>query len=49
VKFVEVSPVGTDTYEVQYANAKVLWQILLDADGKTVMAGVRPTSPPQQR
>ncbi|HEU4619485.1 MAG TPA: S41 family peptidase, partial [Gammaproteobacteria bacterium] len=42
VKFVEVNPQGADTYEVHYANGAALWTILLDADGKTVMAGVRP-------
>jgi hypothetical protein len=46
VKFMEVDPQGADTYEVGYANATMLWTILLGPDGKTVMAGLRP-APPQ--
>jgi hypothetical protein len=47
VKFVEVGPQGADNYEVQYANGKALWTILLGPDGKTVMAGVRRLPPSQ--
>jgi hypothetical protein len=47
VKFVEVDPQGSDTYEVAYANATILWTILLAPDGKTAGAGLRP-APPQQ-
>ena len=45
VKFVEVGPVGLDTYEAEYANGSLMWQILLGPDGKTVMAAVRPMPP----
>jgi hypothetical protein len=45
VKFVEVGPVGLDTYEAEYANGSLMWQILLGPDGKTVMAAVRPLPP----
>ena len=45
VKFVEVGPVGLDSYEAEYANGSLSWQILLGPDGKTVMAGVRPLPP----
>ncbi len=48
VKFVEVGPQGADTYEVEYANGSAMWTILLGPDGKTVMAGVRPSGPPRQ-
>jgi hypothetical protein len=47
VKFLEVNPQGTDTYEVQYANGVMQWSILLGPDGKTVMAGVRRLPPSQ--
>ena len=47
VKFLEVNPQGTDTYEVQHANGALQWSILLGPDGKTVMAGVR-RLPPRQ-
>jgi hypothetical protein len=45
VKFVEIGPTGTDSYEVEYTNGTAIWQILLGPDGKTVMAGVRPAPP----
>jgi hypothetical protein len=45
VKFVEVGPAGLDTYEAEYTNGSLVWQILLGPDGKTVMAGVRPLPP----
>jgi hypothetical protein len=48
VKFVEVGPTGADTYEVECANGSVIWTILLGPDGKTVLAGLRPSSPPKQ-
>lgn len=47
LRFIEVGPQGADNYEVQYANGKVAWTILLGPDGKTVTAGVRSLPPGQ--
>jgi hypothetical protein len=47
VKFLEVNPQGADMYEVQYANGKAAWTILLGPDGKTELAGVRRLPPGQ--
>jgi hypothetical protein len=45
VTFVEVGPTGADIYVVEYTNGRATWQFVLGADGKTVMAGVRPSTP----
>ena len=45
VKFLEVGPIGVDSYEAEYANGSVTWQILLTPDGKTAMAAVGPPPP----
>jgi hypothetical protein len=45
VTFVEVGPQGGDAFDVKFANGAVRWNIVLNAEGKTAGAGVRPLGP----
>ncbi|MFT7771629.1 S41 family peptidase [Roseateles sp.] len=42
VTFVEVGRIGETIYDVKFAKAEWRWSLLLDEDGKTIMAGFRP-------
>ncbi len=45
VTFMEVGPQGGDGFDLQFSNGALNVVIALDADGKTVMAGMRPGMP----
>ena len=42
VTFVEVAPRGEDVYDLKFSKAEWLWSILLDEDGKIIMANFHP-------
>lgn len=46
VTFIEVDAMGGNVYDVEYANGSLRWVIALTADGKTAMAGIRPSPQP---
>ena len=45
VTFTEVGLQGGDGFDLKFANGALNVVIALDADGKTVMAGMRPAAP----
>jgi hypothetical protein len=45
VTFTEVGPQGGDAFDLKFANGALNFVIGLDADGKTVMAAMRPVAP----
>ena len=46
VTFVEVDDQGGDAFDVKFANGAVRWNIVVNAEGKTAAAGIRPLDPP---
>jgi hypothetical protein len=46
VSFVEVDDRGGDAFDVKFANGAVRWSIVVNAEGKTAAAGIRPLGPP---
>jgi hypothetical protein len=46
VTFVEVDAQGGDAFDVKFANGAMRWSIVVNAEGKTAGAGIRPLGPP---
>ncbi len=46
VTFVEIDDQGGDAFDVKFANGAVRWNIVVNAEGKTAAAGIRPLEPP---
>jgi hypothetical protein len=49
VSFAEIDPSGSDVYDVKLANGSIRFIIALAPDGKTVLAGIGPPSPPPSK
>jgi hypothetical protein len=46
VTFVEVDGQGGDAFDVKFANGALRWSIVVNSEGKTAGAGIRPLAPP---
>jgi len=46
VTFVEIDGQGGDAFDVKFANGAVRWSVVVNAEGKTAAAGIRPLDPP---